>query len=231
MAWRPYENLLDGELSNRVPGKVTGWMRFFRRGKQPLRVVFDLAGDFHEDIRGSDIVLKNDEPADKNISLERDGTYMEGFDPVQRGNVGDMTAGFPLGPWTEELAQRLLAELEVGWQENGLSPIAIAEMRRNVATNNAALIATGKICYPFVDYPYFEWYSDNGRVVLELGPSQITVIRPETPPTEKSPQELAQEKNRAKAFGGFMTGMLVDLGRENRKRGGDGNVTGIVIGK
>jgi hypothetical protein len=78
MAWRPNENLIEGELSNRVPGKVTGWMRFFRRRKQPLRVVFDLAGDFHEDIRGSDILLMNGKPTDKNISLERDGTYMEG---------------------------------------------------------------------------------------------------------------------------------------------------------
>jgi hypothetical protein len=68
--------------------------------------------------------------------------------------------------------------------------------------------------------------------VLELDPSQITVIRPETPPTEKSPQELAQDrKNRANAFGEFMTGIVEDLRRENRKRGGDGNVTGIVIGK
>jgi len=69
MAWRPYENLIDGELSNRVPGKVTGWMRFFRRRRQPLRVVFDLEGDFHEDIRGSDILLKGDAPADKNTGI------------------------------------------------------------------------------------------------------------------------------------------------------------------
>src|SRR5438876_9339970 len=121
MAWRPNENLIDGELSNRIPGKVTGWMRFFRRGMQPLRVVFDLEGDFHEDIRGSDIVLKNDEPADTNTSLERDGTYMEGFDPVQRGTVGDMTAGLSLGPWTEELAEQLKAQLEISWQESGLT--------------------------------------------------------------------------------------------------------------
>ena len=85
-------------------------MRFFRRGKQPLRVVFDLAGDFHEDIRGSDIWLMNGKPTDRNASLERDGTYMDGFDPMQRGTVGDMTAGFPLGPWTEELAQRSKTE-------------------------------------------------------------------------------------------------------------------------
>jgi hypothetical protein len=231
MAWRPYENLIDGELSNRVPGKVTGWMRFFRRRRQLLRVVFDLAGDFHEDIRGSDIVLMNGKPTDKNISLERDGTYMEGFDPVQRGTVGDMTAGYSLGPWTEELAQRLKAQLEVLWQENGITGTALEERRRAVEADYAAKIAAEELYFPYVDYPYLEWYSDNGRVVLELDPSQITVIRPETPPEKKSPQELAQDrKNRAKAFGNFMTGMLRDLSEENRHEGGDGNVTGIVIG-
>ena len=232
MAWRPHSDLIDGELSNRVPGKVTGWMRFFRRGKQPLRVVFALAGDFHEDIRGSDIVLKNDAPADRNISLERDGTYMEGFDPMQRGTVGDMTAGFSLGPWTEALAERLKAQLEVVWQENGITGTELEGRRRAVQADYAAKIAADELYFPYVDYPYLEWYSDNGRVVLELDKSQIAVIRAAGPPPKKSPQELVQDrKNRAKAFGEFMTGMVEDLRRENRKRGGDGNVTGIVIGE
>ena len=226
MAWRPHENLIEGELSNRVPGKVTGWMRFFRRRRQPLRVAFDLAGDFHEDIRGSDIVLKNDNPTDGNISLERDGTYMEGFDPVQRGTVGDLTAGLPLGPWTEALARRLKTQLEINWQENGLTGTELEDRRRDVAADYAAKIAAGELYYPYVAYPYLEWYSDNGRVVLELDPADITVIRPETPPTEKSPQELAQDrKNRAKAFGSFMHGMV-----ENLRKGKNGKVTGIVIG-
>src|SRR5437016_10896027 len=201
MAWRPNENLLDGELSNRIPGKVTGWMRFFRRRRQPLRVAFDLEGDFHEDIHGSDILLMNGKPTDRNISLERDGTYMEGFDPVQRGTVGDMTAGFSLGPWTEELAERFKAQLEINWQENGLTGTELEDRRRDVAARYAAKIAAGELYYPYVAYPYLEWYSENGRVVLELDPDQITVIRPETPPSEKSPKELAQDrKNRAKAF-------------------------------
>jgi len=224
MAWRPNENLLDGELSNRIPGRVTGWMRFFRRRRQPLRVAFDLAGDFHEDIRGSDIVLKNDAPTDKNISLERDGTYMEGFDPMQRGSVGDMTAGLPLGPWTEELARRLKTQLEINWQENGITGTELD--RRDVAADYAAKIAAGELYYPYVAYPYLEWYSDNGRVVLELDPSQITVIRPGTPPTKKSPQELARDrKNRANAFGNFMHGMVESLRRGKKRK-----VTGIVIG-
>src|SRR2546427_8957611 len=114
MAWRPYENLIDGELDNRTPGKVTGWMRFFRHRKRPLRVTFDLAGDFHEDIRGKVIRLKNPSPSDEDTRLrDRDG--MEGFSPTQRGAVGDITAGVPLGPWTEELAQQLMAQNELIW--------------------------------------------------------------------------------------------------------------------
>ena len=192
-------------------------MRFFRRRRQPLRVAFDLEGDFHEDIRGSDIVLKNDHPSDEDDSLEKDGTYMEGFDPVQRGTVGDMTAGFSLGPWTEELAHRLKEQLEINWQENGLTGTELEGLRRDVAARYAAKIATGELFYTYVDYPYLEWYSDNGRVVLELDPDQITAIRPETPPTEKSPQELAQDwANRAKSFGSFMHGIVESL-RKGKK--------------
>src|SRR5712692_2611136 len=226
MIWRPHLNLLDGELSNRVPGKVTGWMRFFRRRRQPLRVVFDLEGDFHEDIRGSDIALKNDDPVERDFTLGRNRTYMAWFDPMQRGTVGNMTAGLPLGTWTEELAERLKAQLEIIWRENGRMGTELKERRRAVDADYAAKIAAGELYYTHVDYPYFEWYSDNGRVVLELDPSQITVIRPETPPTEKSPQELAQDgKNRAKAFGSFMHGMV-----ESLRKGKNGKVTGIVIG-
>ncbi len=205
MAWRPHLNLIDGELSNRVPGNVTGWMRFFRRRRQPLRVVFDLAGDFHEDIRGSVIVFKRTKPTDRNIELDRNGTYMDGFAPVQIGTVGDMTAGVPLGPWTAELARRLKTQLELMWQENGITGQELEERRRGVEADFAANIAAGKLFYPYVDHPYFEWYADNGRVVLELDPADITVIRPETPPPPKSSEELIQDrKSRAQAFGNFM---------------------------
>jgi hypothetical protein len=62
--------------------------------------------------------------------------------------------------------------------------------------------------------------------VLELDPAQITVIRPEMPPPQKSPQELVEdEKNRLKSLGNFMHGMTESL----RKEGND-NVTGIVVG-
>jgi hypothetical protein len=86
MAWRPYENLIDGELDNTTPGHVSGWMRFVG---VPERVLFDLAGDFHRDIRGAKIRLQNPRPR------ERAQDYMQGFSTTQRGTVGDITAGLP----------------------------------------------------------------------------------------------------------------------------------------
>jgi hypothetical protein len=38
------------------------------------------------------------------------------------------------------------------------------------------------------------------------------------------------EKKRKEAFMPFMSGMVKNLSRENRKRGGDDNVSGVVIG-
>ena len=90
-------NLIDAELDNRTPGIVKGWIRFHRRGKQPLRVILELMGDFHQDIRGKIIRLRNPHPSERNEHLEREGTYMEGFSRVQQGQVGDLTAGLPLG--------------------------------------------------------------------------------------------------------------------------------------
>jgi hypothetical protein len=88
---------MDGELNNQAPGSVRGWIRFHRSGKTPLRVALDLAGDFHEDIRGKAIRLSNPHPAERNESLMRKGSYMDGFSPVQRGQAGDITAGVPVG--------------------------------------------------------------------------------------------------------------------------------------
>jgi len=106
MAWRPYQNLIDGELDNRTPAKVTGWIRFFRLDRRPLKVNFDLVGDFHEDIRGKVIRLSNPNPADRNVSLDRKGTYMDGFGSVQHGEVGDIRIGRPGSPVRVRPARR-----------------------------------------------------------------------------------------------------------------------------
>lgn len=96
MAWRPHENLVEGELDNTALGRVTGWLRFI--GMEEM-VKLDLKGDFHRDIRGTRIRLSNPNPADSNKSGRlgeiRAGSYMDGFSPIQTGDVGDITAGLP----------------------------------------------------------------------------------------------------------------------------------------
>ena len=232
MAWRPYENLIDGELDNHVPGKVSGWMRFMRRGKQPRRVIFDLAGDFHEDIRGSVIRLRNPAPSDRCASLDREGTYMDGFSVVQRGEVGDITAGFSLGPWTEAIAQNLMRQHEYLWDGNGLRGLGREKRRKEVAEIHRAHIEAGDLYYPYVAYPYIEWYADNGRVVLELEPSQLTVVSVGASSlTEKTPGELASDRRkRVLAMGRFLRDMARGLSCENPTDDGDDNVSGEAVG-
>src|SRR3990172_11092205 len=85
MAWRPTEHLIEGELDNTNPGRVTGWMRFAGMNE---KVIFDLQGNFHRDIRGAKIHLTGDGQAgDKEA-----GPYMASFSPRQTGEVGDITA-------------------------------------------------------------------------------------------------------------------------------------------
>lgn len=228
MAWRPYSNLIEAELDNRTAGKVTGWIRFFRNGKRPLRATFDLTGDFHDDIRGKVIRLRNPEPSD--VYHDEGKTYMDGFSRVQRGEVGDITAGIPLGPWTEEIAGRLMMQNEVAWENFGLNRDERDRKRREYADRYRAHIEAGDFYYPYVNYPYIEWYSDNGRVVLELQPTQLEIIGG-GPGKEKTPEEQVDaERKRTEAFGKFLRGMIMDVSEANRKQGGDGDVTGIVIG-
>ena len=88
MAWRPTEDLLEGERDNTTPGKVTGWMRF---AGMRQTVVFDLKGNFHRDIRGAKIRFTGD-------GCENDpkaASYMHGMSAEQTGEVGDITAGLP----------------------------------------------------------------------------------------------------------------------------------------
>lgn len=112
MAWRPYEQLVEGELDNTVPGKVTGWIRFVGM-KEVVRL--DLVGDFHRDIRGAKIFLSGCARDD-----EKAVRYMEGFSPIQTGEAGDITAGlppqdyvdYPYIEWYTEENGRVVLELE-----------------------------------------------------------------------------------------------------------------------
>jgi hypothetical protein len=89
MAWRPSEQLIEGVLDNTAPNKVTGWMKFAGTKE---KAIFDLEGNFHRDIRGSKVRLCGDGESADQQEAEK---YMEGFSTLQKGKVGDMTAGLP----------------------------------------------------------------------------------------------------------------------------------------
>ena len=54
MAWRPNDYIVEGELDNTTPGRVTGWLRFVGLEKT---VTLSLEGNFHRDIRGARVYV------------------------------------------------------------------------------------------------------------------------------------------------------------------------------
>jgi len=127
MAWRPHEQLVEGELDNTVPGKVTGWIRFVGMNEV---VKLDLIGDFHRDIRGTKARLSGCARDD-----EETRRFLEGFSPVQTGEVGDMTAGlppqdyvaYPYFEWYSEANGRVVLELDPEQVEIIGAPIPVCE--------------------------------------------------------------------------------------------------------
>ena len=113
MAWRPTTYLIEGELDNTTPGKVTGWMRFAGMRK---RVILDLRGNFHRDIRGAKIHFTG--PGDDNDPCAASG--VSGLADHQAGEAGDITAGrepvdyvaYPYIEWFSEANGRVVIELE-----------------------------------------------------------------------------------------------------------------------
>lgn len=83
MAWRIDEQLVRGEIDNRVRGRVRGRLWFLGR-KDP--VVLDLRGDAWRDVAGHVVRFTN--PAPK---AGAPGA-LDGFAGEQRGVVGDITA-------------------------------------------------------------------------------------------------------------------------------------------
>jgi hypothetical protein len=115
MAFRPTQYLIEGELDNTNPGKVTGWMRFAGLNE---KMTFDLEGNFHRDIRGAKIHFTGDAYEDREDVDIND--YSDGLALHQTGKAGDITAGLPPNdygstPYVEWFGQengRVVLELE-----------------------------------------------------------------------------------------------------------------------
>jgi hypothetical protein len=82
MAWRIDENVVRGEVDNRVKGVVTGRIWFAERA-EPL--VLELKGNAHPDLAGCLLKFSNSLPA---IPLRKDATLHS----PQAGMIGDLTA-------------------------------------------------------------------------------------------------------------------------------------------
>lgn len=150
MAWRPNKYLLEGELHNTTPGKVTGWMKF--AGLKD-KVTFDLDGDFHRDIRGASIHLHG-----RYIGADvRAAAAMEGLALLQRGKAGDITAGLPpadYGPypyieWYSDSNGRVVLELDAQQVElvgTPLPPETTTPISREKQWENLNSFACGFAC-------------------------------------------------------------------------------------
>jgi DUF2958 family protein len=146
MAWRPNEQFIEGILDNTVPGKVTGWMKFAGMDE---KVIFDLEGNFHRDIRGAKVRLRGDGESADTVQT---GKYMEGFSTIQKGKVGDMTAGRPPADyceygyfeWYSESNGRVVIELDTDQVELLTQPIPACESdpvsRKDQAENMAGFL-------------------------------------------------------------------------------------------
>jgi hypothetical protein len=148
MAWRPTDQLIEGELDNTVEGKVTGWMQFAGMNE---KMVFNLEGNFHRDIRGAKIRLTGDGDC---CDQPKAADYLKGFSTDQKGKVGDMTAGKPPADygespyfeWYSEDNGRCVLELEPNQVELLSNPIPAMESeptsRKDQAENMAEFLNT-----------------------------------------------------------------------------------------
>ena len=109
MTWRPTKYLLEGELDNSKPGRVTGWLRF---AGMKETVAVDLEGDFDRDIRGHKLRLTG-RYFGKALEAEDE---MEGFGQRQAGEAGHITPGlapesytpYPYIEWESEANGRVV---------------------------------------------------------------------------------------------------------------------------
>src|SRR3989442_15215583 len=123
-----------------------------------------------------------------------------------------------------------MAEHELAWGELGTTGEKREAQSQELSDRYRRHIEAGDVYYAYVAYPYIEWYSDNGRGVLELDPSQLEIVKA-TRGKAKTPAELHEdEKKRSEAFGSFMAGMGEEGSQKKPEKRGGGKNTRTVGG-
>jgi len=155
MAWRIHDSVIRGEIDNRVKGHVRGqlWLEGL---SEPVKL--ELTGNACADLAGCRLTFRNKE---KPIPMPTDGT----FHPVQKGQIGDLTASRKARVFTVPNAEAF------AMMDRGEKP---PERIANVL--------------------YLERYSDgNGRVVIESTEFELKISEPEWRLSAAEEQQRGQE--------------------------------------
>lgn len=164
MAWRIHDSVQRGEIDNRKRGLVRG--KLWLHGKTEP-VILELRGNAASDLAGCLLTFTN---PGETIPLTSDA----GFNPLQRGTVGDLTAS------------RKVRVLDL--------PVEEAYLRKKQGLDVPEHMAN---CL------YLEWFSEfNGRVVVESTDYQLTISPPVWRMTPED--ENQRRKDAEAGFHGFM---------------------------
>ncbi len=164
MAWRIHDSVIRGEIDNREKGFVRGriWLHGFA---DP--VALDLTGNAHPDLAGCLLTFRN---TAETFPLSE----AEGFQPLQNGIIGDLTAS------------RKVRVLDLPVDESYLM-----SKRGETPPEHMA------------NCLYLEWFSEgNGRVVIESVDCQLDISAPAWRLTPE--EEADRARQAASGFAGFM---------------------------
>jgi len=97
-----------------------------------------------------------------------------------------------------------------GEQANAKEAEKYLECFSAVQKGNAGDMTAGREPQDYVNYGYFEWYSDaNGRVVIELEPERVEILTPPIPACESDPLDRKQQ---AENMASFLCGVASSCG-------------------
>ncbi len=154
MAFRIHDSVVRGEIDNRVKGIVRGKIWIEGRTKP---VTLELKGNAHPDLAGCLLTFANPLPRIPH-------QHLDSLNPVQRGNIGDLTAS------------RKVRVFDIPFDE------AYAMLKRKE-----------KPPEHMANSLYLEWFSEaNGRVVVESADYELKISAPEWRLTPEENAERAQ---------------------------------------
>src|ERR1041385_1896946 len=164
MAFRIHDSVVRGEIDNRAKGRGRGKRGSAARGEP---VLLELQGNAWPDLAGCLLTFTNPQ---KRIPHP----HLESLHPIQRGNIGDLTAS------------RKVRVFDVPLEE------ALEMIRRKA-----------KPPEHMANSLYLEWFSEaNGRVVIESADYELTISAPQWRMTPEEDAERA--KQAAAGMDGFM---------------------------